>query len=93
IAMNLVWLLALMFLKDGYFCGGVVRNISRRPDAVGIGAMLTFNSVIGKVAKVAIEAAIEDVNSDPDILGGTKLKLTMLDANFSGLLGIVEGTR
>ncbi|KAB1201732.1 Glutamate receptor 3.6, partial [Morella rubra] len=64
---------------------------STRPDVVNIGAILSFNSSIGKVAKVAIEAAVEDVNSNPAVLNGTKLKLEMRDAKLSsGFLGIVE---
>lgn len=79
-----------MVFNNGYISNGISTNSSKRPDVVNIGSIFTFNSVIGKVAKIAIEAAIEDVNSDPTILGGTKLKLTMHDSNFSGFMGIVE---
>ena len=48
---------------------------------------------LGKFAKVAIEAAVEYVNSNPALLKGTKLKLAMQDTKPSnGFLGIVEGT-
>ena len=69
---------------------GMVTNISTRPSVVNIGAILAYKSIIGKVAKVAIEAAIEDVNSDPTVLAGTKIQLTMQDSNYHGFLGIVE---
>lgn len=70
---------------------GVNSSLSSRPEVVNIGCILSFNSLVGKVTKVAVEAAVEDVNSIPDVLGGTKLNLTMLDSNSSGFLGILEG--
>ncbi|KAG5529960.1 hypothetical protein RHGRI_030360 [Rhododendron griersonianum] len=93
--MNLIWVLVLILLvfSNGHFSNGVSTNSSNRPEEVKIGSMFTFNSAIGKVAKVAIEAAIEDVNSNPAILGGTKLNLTMHDANFSGFLGMVQALK
>ncbi|KAF7129905.1 hypothetical protein RHSIM_Rhsim10G0193400 [Rhododendron simsii] len=92
-AMNVIWVLVLILLvfSNGHVSNGVSTNSSNRPEEVKIGSMFSFNSAIGKVAKVALEAAIEDVNSNPAILGGTKLNLTMYDANFSGFLGMVEG--
>ena len=66
----------------------MVTNISTRPSVVNIGAILAYKSIIGKVA--IIEAAIEDVNSDPTALAGTKIQLTMQDSTYHGFLGIVE---
>lgn len=43
------------------------------------------------VAKIAMKAAEEDVNSDPAVLGGTKLAISMHDSNYSGFLGILGG--
>ncbi|THG00533.1 hypothetical protein TEA_003729 [Camellia sinensis var. sinensis] len=57
---------------------------------VNIGALYTFNSVIGRSAKPAIEAAVDDVNSDSTVLAGMKLNLILHDTNCSGFLGIVE---
>ena len=89
-AMSKVWFLVLVVVCHGIFSDGVT-NISTRPDVGNVGAILSYKSIIGKVAKVAIEAAVEDVNSDPTVLPGTKIKLTMQDSNYSGFLGIVEG--
>lgn len=89
--MSPVLVLVLVLLNSGHCLDGLSTKNSKRPDVVNIGSILTFDSAIGKVAKVAMEAAIDDVNSNPVVLGGTKLKLTMHDANFSGFLGIVEG--
>ena len=87
------WLLVMIFY-NGHFISiaGTIAN-STRPDVVNIGAILSFNSSIGKVAKVAIQAAVDDVNSSPLVLNGTKLKITIQDTKLSsGFLGIVEGT-
>ncbi|PON83854.1 Ionotropic glutamate receptor [Trema orientale] len=67
---------------------GVV--ICQRPTSVNIGAIFTFNSVIGRVAKPAIEAAVSDINADPSILNGTKLELITEDSNCSAFLGSIE---
>jgi len=64
--------------------------IHARPDAVSIGALFTFNSTIGRVAKIAISAAIDDINNDSSILPGTKLSVEMQDSNCSGFVGIVQ---
>ncbi|GFQ06755.1 glutamate receptor 3.6 [Phtheirospermum japonicum] len=89
--MKAFWVLLLLaFLITSYPCGVCTSHSSRRPDVVNIGAILTFDSVIGKVAKVAIQAAVDDVNSNLHVLKKTKLNVTMLDSHFSGFLGIVE---
>ncbi|BFG39467.1 hypothetical protein CerSpe_257410 [Prunus speciosa] len=91
--MNIVWLLVLMVFYNGVASNGGSTNVSTRPDIVNVGAVFSFDSTVGKVAKVAIEAAIEDVNSDPAVLGGTKMRVQMQDTNYSGFLGIVEALR
>ncbi|KAL8120806.1 hypothetical protein AgCh_017839 [Apium graveolens] len=88
-AMSIFWELLLCLLYNGYHSSGA--DVIKRPQIVNIGSIFTLNSVIGKVAKVAVQAAIEDVNSSPLILHGTKLKLTMHDSNSSGFLAITDG--
>ncbi|XWS33968.1 hypothetical protein CRYUN_Cryun22dG0127900 [Craigia yunnanensis] len=88
--MNKFWLLVFVFFNSESFSFGNSVNVTTRPNVVNIGAIFSFNSTVGKVAKVAIEAAVDDVNSEPAVLNGTKLKLTMQDTNYSGFLGIVE---
>ncbi|KAL9229707.1 hypothetical protein vseg_005145 [Gypsophila vaccaria] len=61
-----------------------------RPKEVNIGAIFAFNSTVGKVAKVAIQAAVDDVNSSPFVLHGTMLNISMQSSNHSGFLGIVD---
>lgn len=65
---------------------------SSKPTALTIGSLLTRNSTIGKAARPAIQAAIDDVNADSSILASTELKLLEYDTNCSGFLGTVEGT-
>ncbi|KAF5458353.1 hypothetical protein F2P56_022386 [Juglans regia] len=62
---------------------------SQSPAVVNIGAIFTYNSVIGRAAKIAMEAAVSDVNADPTILNGTELKLLTDDAKCSVFLGAV----
>ncbi|KAL8160737.1 hypothetical protein V2J09_002274 [Rumex salicifolius] len=68
-------------------------SVSVRPRSVNVGALFPFNSTIGEVAKVAMLAALHDVNSNPDVLGGTKLNITMKDSTYSGFLGIIEALK
>lgn len=93
--MNTVWFVLLMILSNfGLSSNAIIgSNVSStRPEVVNVGALICFNSNIGKVAKVAINAAVEDVNANPAILKGTKLKVAMQDTKTSDFLGIVEGT-
>ncbi|XP_015889581.4 glutamate receptor 3.6-like [Ziziphus jujuba] len=86
--MNIVWLMLLMVFSNGLSSDGIINTA--RPGFVNIGAILSLNSTIGKVAKVAIEAAVDDVNSNSSFLNGTKLRLAMQDTKYSDFLGIVE---
>ncbi|XP_021293155.1 glutamate receptor 3.7 isoform X2 [Herrania umbratica] len=61
-----------------------------KPAVVNVGAIFTFNSVIGRAAKPAMEAALADINASPTILNGTRLNLFMEDANCSVFLGSTE---
>lgn len=77
---TLIWVL----LTGAFYC--------EKPSVVNIGAIFTFDSVIGRVAKPAMQAAVSDVNADSGILKGTELKLFLEDANCSAFLASVEGT-
>lgn len=84
--MNMVWLLLVLFCVQGIISEGSSRN-----EVVKVGAIFSLSSVNGKVSKIAIEAAEKDVNSDPSVLGGRKLSISIHDANYSGFLGITGG--
>nr|CAD1832131.1 unnamed protein product [Ananas comosus var. bracteatus] len=66
---------------------------SERPSVVNIGAVLTYDSLIGGVAKAAIEAAVADINSDESVLRGTRLNLIMQDSNCSAFIGSIAALR
>ncbi|XBI94711.1 hypothetical protein VPH35_031302 [Triticum aestivum] len=66
------------------------KNIYARPDTVSVGALFTFNSTIGRAAKIAISAAVNEINNDSSILPGTNLVVEMQDSNCSGFVGIVQ---
>ncbi|KAF8391512.1 hypothetical protein HHK36_023817 [Tetracentron sinense] len=86
-------LLLLLCLLVPMGVRGRVRNASAsssRPSIVNVGALFAFDSIIGKVVKPALAAAVDDVNSDKNILAGTTLNLITQDSNCSGFLGIVE---
>ena len=73
--MNMFRLLVVIFCY-GLFIGTAAGvRASTRPNVVNVGAIFSFNTSIGKVAKVAMEAAVEDVNSNPAVLKGTKLNM------------------
>ncbi|GJU82628.1 glutamate receptor 3.6-like protein [Tanacetum coccineum] len=63
-------------------------NIYLSSDVVNLASILTFNSIIGKVAKIALP--IDDVNADPTILSETKLKITFHDSNYSAFMSMME---
>ncbi|XP_062009475.1 glutamate receptor 3.7 [Rosa rugosa] len=75
---TLIWVL----LTASFYC--------QKPSVVNIGAIFTFDSVIGRVAKPAMEAAVSDVNADSRILRGAKLRLFLENANCSAFLGSIE---
>ncbi|KAF3340302.1 glutamate receptor 3.1 [Carex littledalei] len=69
---------------------GLSTNSTTKPKVVNIGALFTFNSTIGRVAKVAISAAVNDVNNDPTVLNGTKLVAEMQDTKCNAFDGIIQ---
>ncbi|XP_054810480.1 glutamate receptor 3.6-like [Prosopis cineraria] len=85
--MQKIWLLVLViFYRD--ICSN---GFPARPSSVNIGAILSFNSTVGKVAKVAIDAAKDDINSNQSVLNGTKLNISFQDTELStGFLGIID---
>ncbi|GAV89451.1 Lig_chan domain-containing protein/SBP_bac_3 domain-containing protein/ANF_receptor domain-containing protein [Cephalotus follicularis] len=77
-----------LFILTWAFLNGVVH--CKRPAFVNVGAIFTYDSVIGRAAKAAMEAAVSDVNADPRILNGTELRLIMEDAQCNVFLGSIE---
>ncbi|CDP07274.1 unnamed protein product [Coffea canephora] len=83
--------LVLWFLSSGVFSShGLTGNVSStRPAVVNVGAIFSFDSTIGRVAKIAIQEAVKDVNSNSTLLPGTKLVVKMRTSNCSGFVGMV----
>lgn len=82
--MNILWLV-LLFIP-------LLRGFSLPvPEVINIGSIFSFDTVSGKVAKIAMNAAVEDINSDSSVLGGRKLVLSAHDSNYSGFLSIIGG--
>ncbi|KAJ0259902.1 hypothetical protein HA466_0061900 [Hirschfeldia incana] len=59
----------------------------QRPQVINLGAVFTFDSVIGRAAKVALEAAVSDVNADTSLLKETELRLFMEDSSCNVVHG------
>ncbi|KAI9077358.1 hypothetical protein K1719_040671 [Acacia pycnantha] len=86
-----VWLVMLMILSNGLSSSWGGTNNSALPEFVNIGALFSFNTTAGKIVKIAIETAVADINSDPSILGKTKLRVSMQeDSKYRGFLSISE---
>lgn len=65
----------------------------QKPAVVNMGAVFTYDSIIGRVAKAAIEAAVDDVNSHKNILDGTRLNLIMENADCNAFLGSIAAMK
>ncbi|KAH9328287.1 hypothetical protein KI387_000395, partial [Taxus chinensis] len=87
---NWVALLVLGFVSvvvsPDWVCLCLAQN-GARPATVNVGALVAYRTTIGRVAKKAIELALEDVNNSETVLNGTQLKLTMMDSNCSAFIG------
>lgn len=76
---------------EGAGGGGNATGSASKLRSVSFGALFTLNSVIGGAAAPAIDAAVDDVNSDPNVLSGIKLNVIVHDTNCSGFFGTMEG--
>ena len=83
--------LVAWFLALAAAAGAAVSAAGARPSEVALGALFTYDSTIGRAARLAIELAVDDVNADRTVLAGTQLKLITQDTNCSGFLGTIEG--
>ncbi|CAI9786502.1 unnamed protein product [Fraxinus pennsylvanica] len=90
---NVIWISLSWLLSFGILSNGLSANVSSRPAVVNVGAIITLDSIIGRVAKIAIEEAVKDVNGNSSVLHGTKLSVTIYNSNCSGFLGMVGALR
>ncbi|XP_048556900.1 glutamate receptor 3.5-like [Triticum urartu] len=81
---------ALPLLRVVCLCSLVAVARPARPANVSIGALFTFDSVIGRSARAAIDLAVADVNRDARVLRGTHLSLVAQDTKCSGFVGTIQ---
>ena len=56
-----------------------------------IGVLVSYGTLIGRVAKQAIEMAVDDINRNESFLQGSKLVVHVLDTNCSAFQGAASG--
>lgn len=81
----------LVVVVEGLATGQTGTFAPSRPSVVNVGALFTYDSIIGRAAQLAIKLAVEDVNANPNFLAGTTLNVITQDTNCSGFLGTIEG--
>ncbi|XP_044956995.1 glutamate receptor 3.5-like isoform X1 [Hordeum vulgare subsp. vulgare] len=82
--------LLLLCLALALFAAAAAQRTNPPPRVVSVGALFTYDSTIGRAARLAIELAVDDVNADRAVLAGTTLNLISQDTNCSGFLGTIE---
>ncbi|GLJ41419.1 hypothetical protein SUGI_0857330 [Cryptomeria japonica] len=68
-----------------FFCAPSLGEV--KAPSINIGAIIALNTTNGKIAKSAIELAVEDVNRNTSILNGTLLKIRIRDSKQDALTG------
>ncbi|KAG2639373.1 hypothetical protein PVAP13_2KG015600 [Panicum virgatum] len=80
----------LRLLRALCMCSALAIALPARPPSVTIGALFTFDSVIGSSAATAIRLAVDDINRDATLLRGTNLSVLMQDTKCSGFVGTIQ---
>ncbi|KAI5055037.1 hypothetical protein GOP47_0030182 [Adiantum capillus-veneris] len=81
--------LLLLMMKYSLYNAARAQNDT----SINIGALVDYNSTIGRLASEAIAIAVTDINRNGSLLGGRKLVVHMLDTNcsaFQGAVGAME---
>ncbi|KAF3337041.1 glutamate receptor 3.5-like protein [Carex littledalei] len=84
------WLLLFLFSLSQAIITISQTSNPQNITSINIGVLYTYNSIIGRAARIAIELALEDVNSDRTILPDTKFNVISQDTNCSGFLATIE---
>ena len=58
---------------------------------IHVGALISYDTIIGRVARKAIQMALDEINKDKNLLNNSELVLHMLDTNCSAFLGVAAG--
>ncbi|KAH7692079.1 Ionotropic glutamate receptor plant protein [Dioscorea alata] len=88
--MRLMYIFTIITIYHGLLFKILNVNADTRPTIINVGVVFNFNSTIGEVAAIAIQAGVDDVNADPTILQGSKLAVMMHDDKCNGFTGMVE---
>ena len=72
---------------------GALSVVEPKSDIINIGYIVPLQTINGRVSSIALKAAVDDVNSDPTILLGRQLKISVHDTNFTGFYGILGGKK
>ncbi|GLJ41429.1 hypothetical protein SUGI_0857500 [Cryptomeria japonica] len=59
--------------------------------SINIGAIIAFDTVNGKIARTAIELAVEEVNRNTGVLNGTLLNIHIRESTQDALTGASAG--
>ena len=85
-SLSFVPLFIIMFL-------GAFSAVNSKTDIINIGYIVALQSIHGRVSSIALKAAVDDVNSDPIVLPGRRLTISIHDSNYTGLYGIFGGKK
>ena len=61
------------------------------PTAIHIGALVSYDTFIGRSAAKAIQLALEDIKKDRNLLNSSELVLHLVDTNCSAFTGVAAG--
>ncbi|XP_059072638.1 glutamate receptor 3.3 isoform X2 [Cryptomeria japonica] len=63
------------------------------PLMINVGALLSLNSTIGRISKIALEFAVQRINQEQKILRGTNILLKIMDYNCNTLQGVTAAMK
>ena len=88
----------MMIITSGFLllCCPDLHNFVNAEDSetssvVHIGALVSYETEIGRVGRKAIQLAVDGINKDKDLLRGSKIMLHMLDTNCNAFQGAAGG--
>jgi hypothetical protein len=61
------------------------------PSVIHIGALVSYDTIIGNTAIKAIKMALDDINKDKNVLNTSQLVLHLLDTNCTAFTGVAAG--
>jgi hypothetical protein len=68
-----------------------ITDAQAAPSVIHIGALVSYDTFIGRAAIKAIKMALDDINKDKTLLNTSVLALHLLDTNCSAFTGVAAG--